>query len=185
MSEPVFVFLYGPPAVGKLTVARRLQALTGFTLFDNHISIDWARPFFEFGTEEFWRLVGRLRFAVYEEAASGGVSLISTFVYAPSDLPIIERLATIAPEQGGRNCFVQLMAPVKLLEERIDAPDRVERAKLTTIEGLQQTMLQHDLFQAISGQESLPLDTSKLEPDEAARTIAAHFDLGPSPGCGR
>ena len=44
------VFIYGPPAVGKLTVATELVKLTGFKLFDNHVSIDFVKSVFEFGT---------------------------------------------------------------------------------------------------------------------------------------
>ncbi len=33
------VFIYGPPGVGKLTVARELAALTGFKLFHNHLTV--------------------------------------------------------------------------------------------------------------------------------------------------
>src|SRR3712207_8263459 len=31
------LFLHGPPAVGKLTVARRVAELTGWRLFHNHL----------------------------------------------------------------------------------------------------------------------------------------------------
>ena len=37
-----FVFLYGAPAVGKLTVGRELARLTGVRLFDNHLVVDAA-----------------------------------------------------------------------------------------------------------------------------------------------
>ena len=37
-----FVVLYGRPAVGKLTVARELSALTGYAVFDNHLVVDVA-----------------------------------------------------------------------------------------------------------------------------------------------
>jgi hypothetical protein len=30
---PTLIYLYGPPAVGKLTVAERLSALTGWAIF--------------------------------------------------------------------------------------------------------------------------------------------------------
>jgi shikimate kinase len=36
------VFIYGPPAAGKLTVAKELSAVTGYKLFDNHVTIDWG-----------------------------------------------------------------------------------------------------------------------------------------------
>ena len=34
------VVLHGPPAVGKLTVARELARLTGWRLFHNHLVVD-------------------------------------------------------------------------------------------------------------------------------------------------
>jgi tRNA uridine 5-carbamoylmethylation protein Kti12 len=45
------VFLHGAPAVGKLTVARELSALTGFRLFHNHLTVDLATSLFTFGSE--------------------------------------------------------------------------------------------------------------------------------------
>jgi len=43
------VFLHGPPAAGKLTVGREFARVTNSKLFDNHISIDFAKNIFEFG----------------------------------------------------------------------------------------------------------------------------------------
>ena len=40
------VFIHGAPAVGKLTVARELAALTGFRLFHNHLTVDLAGSVF-------------------------------------------------------------------------------------------------------------------------------------------
>lgn len=34
------LFIYGPPASGKLTVAREPAALTGYRLFHNHLVVD-------------------------------------------------------------------------------------------------------------------------------------------------
>ena len=40
------IFIYGPPATGKLTIATELAALTGYTLFHNHPSLNLAREIF-------------------------------------------------------------------------------------------------------------------------------------------
>ena len=77
-----FVLLYGPPAVGKLTVATKLAELTGFKVFHNHLSIDLAETFFERGTPSFGRVVHELRQLIFEEAAKSGVDLIATYAYA-------------------------------------------------------------------------------------------------------
>ncbi|OLE70972.1 hypothetical protein AUF78_04195 [archaeon 13_1_20CM_2_51_12] len=44
------VFIYGPPAVGKLTVAIELSKQIGFKLYHNHVSIDFVKSIFQFGT---------------------------------------------------------------------------------------------------------------------------------------
>ncbi len=35
--QPALLYLYGPPASGKLTVATALAKLTGFSLFQPHL----------------------------------------------------------------------------------------------------------------------------------------------------
>ena len=58
------VFIYGPPGVGKFTVATELAELTGYKLFHNHQSIDAVRAVFTFGDQPFPRLVHRIRLLV-------------------------------------------------------------------------------------------------------------------------
>ena len=44
------VLLYGPPAVGKMTVGAQLSQLTGYPLFHNHLTVDLGLLFFPFGS---------------------------------------------------------------------------------------------------------------------------------------
>jgi shikimate kinase len=50
------VILFGPPAVGKMTVGQELAKATGLKLFHYHVTIELVLNFFEFGTKEFSRL---------------------------------------------------------------------------------------------------------------------------------
>ena len=42
------IVIYGPPAAGKLTVAKELSKLTGFKVLHNHITIDLIDHFIGF-----------------------------------------------------------------------------------------------------------------------------------------
>ena len=47
------IVIIGPPAVGKMTVAYELAKLTGHKVFHNHMAIEPALEFFEYGSPEF------------------------------------------------------------------------------------------------------------------------------------
>ncbi|MBA2608364.1 MAG: hypothetical protein H0U92_05475 [Actinobacteria bacterium] len=49
MNSARHVVIYGPPAAGKLTVAREVSERYGYALLDNHVTFDFALRLFEFG----------------------------------------------------------------------------------------------------------------------------------------
>ena len=173
------VFIYGPPGAGKLSVARELARLTGYKLFDNHVSIDCARSVFDFGTKPFWDVVGRIRAAVFEEAAAAGVSLIFTYVYShPNDAPHVERFCELFEARDGRALLVRLVCEREELERRLTRAERVSRGKLASLDTLRELTGRLDLFSPVAGRESLEIDNTALAPEEVARLIAEHYHLG-------
>jgi hypothetical protein len=172
------VYLYGPPAVGKLTVAAELAARTGYRLFHNHLAIDCVRPVFEFGSDPFWRQVHAIREGIMAEAARAGRDLISTTVYShpDSDPQTIRRFEAVE-SNGGRVCPVQLTCSREVLEARVVDSQRKVAGKLATVGGLRQAMSEHDLFTPIPWRESLHLDTGVLGAAETAQRIIAGYGL--------
>jgi hypothetical protein len=172
------VFIYGPPGVGKLGVARELARATGYKLFDNHVSIRCAESVFDFGTKPFWKIVGTIRDLVLEEAAAGGVSLIFTFVYAhPQDMPHVERMCGFFEAHGGRALLVRLACTREELERRLPRPERAEAGKLASLETLREVAARYDLFSPVPGRESLEIDNTSLAPAEVAGLIVTHYHL--------
>lgn len=47
MENMRLVLIYGPPAAGKLTVAKGLAHLTGYKFFHNHLTVDVVLSVFE------------------------------------------------------------------------------------------------------------------------------------------
>ena len=173
------VFIYGPPGVGKLSVAREVARLTGYRLFDNHVSIDCAQSVFDFGTPPFWNAVGKIRRAVFEEAAAGGVSLVFTYVYShPGDAPHVERFCGLFEERGGGALLVRLICAREELERRLTHPDRARAGKLASLDTLRELTERLDIFSPVPGRESLEIDNTDLPPAEVARRIVGHYRLG-------
>lgn len=114
------VIIFGPHAVGKMTVGQELEALTEFRLFHNHQPIELVLPYFSYGSEKGRGLVHRIRqelFAAFAKSDRAGYIL--TFVWAfdlPAEREYIESVEKIFADQGADVMFVELEAS---LNERI------------------------------------------------------------------
>ncbi len=173
------VYVYGPPAAGKFTVASELARLTGFRLFHNHVSIAAIETVFDFDTDTFWRLVHELRENVLTAAAEEGINVIFTSVYEhPKDLPLANRRFDIVEAAGGEVCLVRLTSEPAVLESRLATPSRVAMGKLADVEIFRANQREKgDVFSPIPDRPSLAIDTTSLSPHEAAMRIIRHYGL--------
>jgi len=64
-----FVLVFGPQAVGKMTVGSELAKITDLKLFHNHMSIELFHQFFGYGRETM-RLANKVRGELFEAFAS-------------------------------------------------------------------------------------------------------------------
>jgi hypothetical protein len=132
------IFLHGPPASGKLTIAKALLRSVPGRPFDNHAAIDLARTVFDFGTAGFWELVQTVRISILHVAAEKSVPLIvMTFVYVePDDLPAFEQYESVVQRRGGQLLPVFLQCSGAEIIRRIGNVDRADRGKMTSEQGV-------------------------------------------------
>jgi chloramphenicol 3-O-phosphotransferase len=172
------VFLHGAPATGKLTVARALLTLRAGRLLDNHAAIDFARTIFEFGAPGFWELVHDVRLAALGAAAKNGVPLVvMTFCYSdPTDLPAFEDFERVVLAAQGELLPAFLHCPDPELARRIGNPDRVQRGKTSSMEGLRQFRAHyHDA--PVPRACCLKLNSGAQSAEETAREIVRRIDV--------
>jgi len=172
------LFLHGAPATGKLTVAKALLQQVPGRLFDNHVAIDLARTLFDFGAPGFWELVHSTRYAAFDAAAEHGVALVvTTFCYVePDDLPQLQKFEEILQRHGGELLPVFLHCSREEAARRVGNPDRVERRKMTSEEGLNKYLDAYK-FTPLTRAACLTLDTELRPADATAREIVSHFGL--------
>jgi chloramphenicol 3-O-phosphotransferase len=176
------IFIHGPAASGKLTVARELARLTGLPLFHNHLVVDAVAALFPFGSAPFVRLREETWLAHFREAAEADQSLIFTFAPERTVRPeFISRAIETVESRGGRVVFVALTCPQDELERRVEAPSRAQFGKLASKVFFRE-LHNSGAFDFPSLPDSgLTLDTGTLAPEAAAAQIRDFLGLKPAP----
>ena len=115
------LFVFGPPAVGKMTVGRAIADASSFRLFHNHHVIEPLLDVFGFDTPQFQTLMSEFRQRVLEEAAAADVDLVFTLVWAldlPEDADGVRRHLAPFVEAGRRVALVELCAGLETRLQR-------------------------------------------------------------------
>jgi hypothetical protein len=113
--------VFGPPAVGKMTVGRAIADASDFRMFHNHHTIEPLLDVFDYGTPPFNRLLGEFRQRVLEEAAAYGTNLVFTYVWdLEDDRDLAGLRGHFQPfvDAGRRIAFVELHAGLDVRLER-------------------------------------------------------------------
>lgn len=173
------IVIYGPPGVGKLTVARSLAKKTGYRIFHNHLTHDLVASLFKRGEEPFARLIRRYRFEMLEAAAKHKVKrVIFTYVYAAKiDDPEIAGYVRRMKKHRATVHFIRLTTTKKELERRILHPSRKRFGKIKHISSLRHFIKQHELTKAIPNSDTLTIDNTDLSPARVATSIKKHWNL--------
>lgn len=184
-----FVLVFGPQAVGKMTVGQELAKITDLKLFHNHMTIDLVSHFFDFGTKEGKRLVSLFRQEIFEEVSKSSLDgMIFTYVWAldmQEDWDYVNRVSQLFESRGGTVYFVELEADLEERLERNKTPNRLEhKPKKRDIEwsenDLKRTMEKHRL-NSIEGEikysNYIKINNTNLSAEEVAKIIKGKFQL--------
>lgn len=181
------IVIFGPPAVGKMTVGFELARLTGLKLFHNHMTIDLVTNFFPHSTPQFDRLVTEFRRRIFEEVAKSALpGMIFTFVWAvdlEKEREYIEDFCDIFRRENAEIYFVELEADFEERLRRNESEFRLEqKPSKRNIENSRANLIHHEENYQLntSGdffyrENFLKINNTNLAPVETAQKIIEKF----------
>lgn len=187
------LMIFGPPAVGKMTVGRAIAEKTGYKLLHNHMSIDLILNFFEHGTPAFFRLDKLVRFSIMKEFAKTGENgFIFTFMWGfeengekTDDEKYIEEIEKIFADEGAETVFLELECGLEERLKRNTSTLRLEhKPSKRDTEFTEKMMKENDKKYRLNSNEGelgsrkhLKINNEKLSPEEVANTAIKELGL--------
>lgn len=184
-----FLLLFGPQAVGKMTVGHELEKNTDLKLFHNHMTIDLVMPFFDYSDPEGQRLVELFRNEIFHAVAKSDLpGIIFTFVWAfdvEEDHKYIEKIVSIFKKESAEIFYVELEASLNKRLDRNKTPHRLkhkpgkkdidssEKRILASVTNHRTNSRQNE----ISFENYLRIDNSEMRPLDVARKIKSYFSF--------
>ena len=167
------LIIIGPPAAGKLTIAKALAKAHGYFLFDNHRSIDAVETIVAGQEIKPKDLCHAIRKCVFEAATASNTPLVFTMVYGhPLDDEVMreytQMLTTDVPP-----LIVQLHCTREDSRTRCQDSSRSGTSKIREpdrIDGLYAKFDMESDYQSPT-QEVLHVNTSALSVEEVLQTI--------------
>jgi hypothetical protein len=183
------VVIFGPPAVGKMTVGRALSRATGLPLFHNHMAIEPALAIFPFGSPAFTRIVGTLREQVFREVVQSDLpGLIYTCMWDvidPKDRAYMDGLCALFEGRGAAVHFAELFAPLEVRLARNRTAERLAaKPSKRDVEASEERLRARELDRTLNTDGAfhdpdrhLLINNTALAPESVAETLIERFGL--------
>lgn len=183
------IILFGPLAVGKMTVGQELESITGLKLFHNHMTIELVLPFFDMGSQSFKKLVDSFRMQMFEEVARSDLEgLIFTYVWEldqKKDCDFVDRAVEIFEQEGATVYYVELEADLVERLKRNRSPNRLNhKPSKINVEASEEELMETDRKYVLNSKDNefkrknyLKINNTKLDAIDTARMIKESFSL--------
>jgi len=170
------VYIHGPPAVGKLTIAKEVARLVPARLFNNHAPIDLAHTVFEHGAPGFWSFVASARVRVLEVSAKEDVPIVlmTSCDAEPHDRPAFETYEHVLKQYTAGMCPVFLHWSNAEMKRRVPSLDRKARGEISSVSGPVRFLDQYNHV-PVPHTQCLEIATDEITATEAARKNCQTF----------
>lgn len=183
------IFIFGPQAVGKMTVGQELSKLTGLKLFHNHMTIDLVMNFFDVVDTETGAYLNRhFRQEIFEAVAKSDLpGLIFTYMFDfndPSEYEYINSICDLYRKYDADIFFVELCAPLDVRLARNVTENRLlHKPSKRDIKGSEALLHGESQYRLNTNPGEIPydhylkIDNTGIAPDAAAAMIQDAFHL--------
>lgn len=186
--KPKLIFIYGPIAAGKLTVAQELKKVTRLNILHNHLVIDSVHPLFSKNEHAIfmkYKTREKVFYDIVEGLMQAKESIIMTYAYAkaftaPSGLTdesFVKKIQKIVVKNEGAFCPVFLVPEEKELYKRVNQVSRNQHRKLTKVKTLRELMKREDMYTPADFKNNFIVDNTNITPKKVAKMIKENFML--------
>jgi cytidylate kinase len=180
------IIIFGPHAVGKMTVGQALSQKTGIPLFHNHESIELALSLLPKDVS-FGPLSQEIRAVVFKHVSEAhGLGLIFTFMWAldmKEDHDYMNELETMFIKEGADVYYVELCADQDIRLHRNRSENRLKHkpskrdieASTDRFVRMENTYRLNSYEGEINKPNYIKIDNTNLSPDEVADKILQFF----------
>jgi len=184
-----FVILFGPLAVGKMTVGQELEKITGLKLFHNHMTIELVLPFFDMYSSSFNKLVNSFRMQLFKEVAkSKSTGMIFTYVWEldqKRDGDFVDEIVKIFEKENVGVYYVELEADQKERLKRNKSSHRLKhKPSKMNFKASEHELIETDKnfvlnskMNILHGEKYIKIDNTNLSAEDTARKIKETFHL--------
>ncbi len=177
------IMIFGPHAVGKMTVGQELEKMSGFKLFHNHVPIEMVLPYFGYSTRAGRQLVHKIReafFRAFAESDEAGYILTCIWQFdAAGEQEYMDWVASIFEEHGAEVHWVELEANLEERLKRNKSANRLShKPSKRDLEVSEQRLIESHKKHRLNSRDGeltyknyLRIDNSDLKPAVVARQV--------------
>lgn len=183
------VIIFGPHAVGKMTVGQELEKITNLKLFHNHMTIDIVADLFENMPQERQRLTELFRNEIFKSfSSSNEYGMIFTCMWAldkKEDWEYINKLEKMFKDKGAEVYYVELEADYSTRIKRNTTENRllnkpskrnIEKSEML-FKNIESRHRLNSYPSEIQKEYYIRVNNTSIEPIDVAKVIKEEFKL--------